>query len=259
MEWVAYFVADLMYVIARNDSWNWAICLIQLLGKAIHAAVSHTFQLLSDTCQQLVKELTFSFTFLGSWDSDETWSASPCMLSTFFVRISLLNRARPSRFSSALFSWFSCGIMVIFMLKEQSRGKVPYILHYATLLSCLCRIRDTRTVTSEIHSIWPVGVKSITQAGRLLGPQTRLQSIVGFEARCDPFRDPAAWECCETVRWYSVFKKWRYQAFATVCCRQMCGGLSAKLPFLQPGCSWLSRLLVRNNIAKTVNKGPHSR
>ena len=248
-----------MYVIARNDSWNWAICLIGLLGKALHAAVSHTFQLLSDTCQQPVKELTFSFTFLGSWDSDEPWSASPCMLSTFFVRISLLNRARPSRFSSAFFSWFSCGIMVIFMLKEQSRDKVPYILHYATLLSCFCRIRDIRTVTSETHSNGPVGVKSITQAGRLLGPQTGLKSIVGFEARCDPFRDPAAWECWETVRWYRVFIKWRYQAFATGCCSQMCGGLSAKFPIFQPGCSWLSRLLVCNTTDKTVNKGPRSR
>ena len=206
------FVADILCVIARNDSWNWAICLIELLGTAFHAAVSHIFQLLSDTCQQTVKELTFSFTFLGSWYSDEPWSASPCILSTFFVRISLLNRARPSRFSSALFSWFSCGIMAIFMLKEQSRGKVPYILHYATLLPCLCRIRDIRTVKSEIHSNWPVSVISITKAGRLLGPQTGLQSIVGFEARCDPFRDPTAWECCEMVRWYRVFIKWRYQA-----------------------------------------------
>jgi len=205
-----------------------------------------------------IGELTFSFTFLGSWDSDEPWSASPCMLSTFFVRISLLNRARPSRFSSALFSWFSCGIMVIFMLKVQNRGKVPYILHYATLLSCLCRIRDIRTVKSEIHSDSPVGVKSITQAGRLLGPQTGLQSIVGFEARCDPFRDPAAWECCETVRWCRVLIKWRYQAFATGCCSQMCADLSAILPILQPVCSWLSRLLVRNTTAKTVNQGPRS-
>jgi len=131
------FVADLMYVMTRNGYLNWAIYLIELLGKAFRAAASHTLQLLSDTCQQTVGELTFSFTFLGSWDSDEPWSASPCMLSTFFVRISLLNRARPSRFSSALFSWFSCGIMVIFMLKEQSKGKVPYILHYDTLLSCL--------------------------------------------------------------------------------------------------------------------------
>jgi hypothetical protein len=55
------------------------------------------------------------------------------------------------------------------------------------LLSCLCRIRDIRTVKSEIHSDWPVGVKSITQAGMLHGPQTGLQSIVGFEAWCDPF------------------------------------------------------------------------
>jgi len=253
------FVAYLMYVVAGNDYWNWAICLIELLWKAPNAVVSHTFQLLSDTCQQTVVELTFSFTFLGSWDSDEPWRASPCMLSTFFVRISLLNRARPSRFSSALFSWFICGIMAIFMLKKQSRGKVLYILHYATLLSCLCRIRDIRTVTSEIHSEWSVGVKLITQAGRLLGPQTVLKSIRGFEARCDLFRDPAVWESCETVRWYRVLIKWRYQAFATGCCSQICAGLSAKLPTFQPDCSLLSRLLVRNTTAKTVNKEPRSR
>lgn len=55
--------------------------------------------------------------------------------------------------------------------EKQSRNKVPCILHCANMFSCLCRSRDIRTATSEIHSDWPVGVKSISQAGGYLGYQ----------------------------------------------------------------------------------------
>jgi hypothetical protein len=44
----------------------------------------------------------------------------------------LLNRARPSRFSSALFSSFSCGIMAIFMLKN--RAEIRFRASYTALI-----------------------------------------------------------------------------------------------------------------------------